>query len=139
MMGGCARRSRGMTLLELLVAVAIMAMSLGMLYRALGGSARAAGDVGRYQEAVFVAESLLYANADLPEGGWNEQGQSGVFRWSVHSRPYATVVQSSSPDAVPLHALQVTVDWEEQGRARSVVLGILVPQRPPPLVNGGAR
>ena len=139
MTSGWSRRSRGMSLLELLMAVAVMAMSLGMLYRAMGGSARAAGDAGRYQEAVFMAEGLLYANADLPEGGWNEQGQSGVFHWNVHSSPYATVAQQGTPGAVPLHVLQVAVGWEEQGRARTVELMTLLPQRPPPLLGGGVR
>ncbi len=132
-------RSSGMSLLELLVAMAIMAMALGMLYRAMVGGARAAGDATRYQEAIAIAESLLYANADLPEGGWNEQGQSGVFHWAVHTQPYTTPVQHSTPGAVPLYALNVTVSWEDQGRRQSLGLGTLVPQRPPVLTEGGAR
>lgn len=134
-----ARRSAGMSLLELLVAMVIMAMALGMLYRAMGGSARAAGDAARYQEAVFVAERLLYANADLPEGGWSEQGQSGVFHWAVHSQPYATAVQHGTPGAVLLHALHVEVAWADQGRTRTFELSTLLPQRPPSLTDGGTR
>ena len=134
-----ACRGAGMSLLELLVAMAIMAMALGMLYRATGGSARAAGDAARYQEAVFVAERLLYANADLPEGGWSEQGQSGGVHWAVRSQPYATAVQYGAPGAVPLHALHVEVDGTDHGRTRTFELSTLLPQRPPSLTDGGAK
>lgn len=132
-------RNDGMSLLELLVAMVIMAMALGMLYRAMGGSARAAGDATRYQEAIFVAEHLLYANRDLPEGGWTEQGQSGIFHWSVHAQRYAATAQQNTPTAVPLQALYVMVEWTEQERRRSVELHTLVPQRPTVQAAGGGR
>ena len=40
-----ARRAHGLTLLELLVALTIMALSLGVLYRASGSGARNAGEL----------------------------------------------------------------------------------------------
>ena len=41
-----ARRQQGMTLLEILVALAIMAISLGMIYRATGSNARSRSSTG---------------------------------------------------------------------------------------------
>lgn len=129
------KRSGGMTLLELLVAMAIMAIALGMLYRAAGGSARASGDAVRYQEAVFIAETLIQANADLPESGWIEEGQSGEFRWTARSNRHVTAVERSTPGAIPLHELRVSVVWSEMGRTRSIELATLLPQRPSPTVG----
>lgn len=138
MMGGRMHRSAGMSLLELLVAMVIMAMALGALYRSMGGSARAAGDADRYQQAIFVAQGLLFANSDLPESGWNEEGRSGELHWVVQSRPYVTTIQQNTPGAVPLHELRVTIDWTDGGRARSLELDTFLPQRVQ-LASGGAR
>ncbi|OPH17317.1 general secretion pathway protein GspI, partial [Azospirillum brasilense] len=70
MTGRRHRGQQGLTLLELLVAFAIMALALGMLYRAMGGSARSVADVDRYQRAVVLAQSLLALRDAVPEQGW---------------------------------------------------------------------
>ena len=59
---------RGFTILELLVAFAIMSIALGMLYRAAGGSVRAVGEMERYQRATVLAESILAMRDAVPEG-----------------------------------------------------------------------
>ena len=120
---------KGMTLLELLVAVAIMAMALSMLYRAIGGGARDAAVAMERQEALTIAQSLLWANAELPAYGWNEDGTSGAYRWSVRSHPYVTVVQQKIPAAVPLYQLSVSVAGPSQRSSPLVELTTLVPQR----------
>ena len=58
---GLVTRQKGLSLLELLVAFVIMAIALGVLYKASGASARAVGDAERYQRAVFLVHSLLEA------------------------------------------------------------------------------
>ncbi|MGB6101625.1 MAG: prepilin-type N-terminal cleavage/methylation domain-containing protein [Comamonas sp.] len=134
---GLRSRSAGMTLLELLVAIAIMAMALGMLYRAVGGSAHTAAAVAQRQQALLIAQSLLWANADLPAQGWQEDGQSNGYQWSVRTAPYATAVQRSVPAATPLQELRVTVSWLDEGQAHSLQLATLVAQRPPPATAAG--
>jgi len=130
-------RCEGVTLLELLVAVAIMAMALGMLYRAVGGSARAVATVLQQEQALSIAQSLLWANSDVPEAGWQEDGQSGSYQWSVRSAPYVTAVQRSVAAAIPLQELRVTVAWKEEEQTRSLQLTTLVAQRPAqPVVPG---
>lgn len=125
------RREAGLSLLELLVAMAIMALSLGMLYQATGGAVRGVEDTERYQRAQMLAQSLLRSRDAVPAGGWAEQGEGYGFRWTVSSAPYATGVTS---DRVPvLHRVAVQVDWVDRRGARRIALDTLMPQaRPQP-------
>jgi general secretion pathway protein I len=130
-----ARRQGGFTILELLVAFAIMAISLGMLYRASGGSIRAVGDMEHYQRATVLAESILAMRDAIPEEGWAETGQVAGFDWRVTSAPYPTEV--SGPTVTPLHEIRVVVSWPQGGRIRQLELATLRPQKKP--TQGGAR
>lgn len=125
-----AKGQRGLTLLELLVAFAIMAMSLGLLYRIMGGSARSAGDIERYQRAVVLAQSLLALRDTVPEGGWQQAGESAGYQWRIQSAPYAT--GQSGPTIPPLYEVGISIAWMEGGRQRSLDLTTLRPQRKPP-------
>lgn len=123
-----AFRQQGLTLLELLVAFVIMAMALGMLYKASGSSARNVGETASYQRAVSLAESLLASRDVMPAEGWNEAGQSAGFSWQVRSQPYATPISQSNPAVPPLHALDIAVAWQERDQTRQIKLHTLRPQ-----------
>lgn len=127
---------RGLSLLELLVALAIMAMALGMLYRASGSSARSAGDLQSYQRAAMLAQSLLAARDAIPEAGWNEAGESAGFAWSVQSSPYGAA--DPNPSVPRLHEVVIEVAWQERGGGKRIVLQTLRPQRLP-MAGGGLR
>ncbi len=121
-------RQRGFSLLEILVAFSIMGLSLGMLYRATGSSARSVGDAGQYQQAMLLAQSLLAVRDSVPEGGWAESGQSGAYHWRIQSAPYPTPTSQSQPTAVALHEVVFHIDWAEGERQRQVELVTLLPQ-----------
>lgn len=127
---------RGFSLLELLVAFAIMALSLGMLYRASGGSVRQISDVELQQRAAVLAKSLLALNDAVPETGWNEAGESAGFAWRVRSAPYPTPV--NGPNVPMLHQISVTINWTdvERGRLRELELSTLRPQKKPVSIPG---
>jgi general secretion pathway protein I len=119
------RRSAGFTLLEVVVALAIMAIALGVLYRAVGGGVRTVGDLSAYSRAAAVGESVLQSRDSVPAEGWNESGQWAGFRWSVASAPYEP---GSGSGGAPLHRVQVDVAWSDGLRDRSFSLVSLRPQ-----------
>lgn len=124
---GSSRRAYGLgfTLLELLVALAIMGMSLALLYRASGSGARNVADIEAYQGAVMVAQSLLDLRSSVPAGGWYEAGVDGAYAWRVTSAVFPT--EASGAGVPPLHAVDIMVEWGQP--ARSLLLRTLKPER----------
>ena len=117
-------RSTGFSLLELMVALAIMALALGVLYRAIGGGVRTVGDTSRYSQAVIIGESVLQSRDAVPSEGWRDAGQWEEFRWSVASAPYET----GDGLAIALHRVQVDVSWVDGPRERVFSLVTLRPR-----------
>lgn len=138
-----ALRSRqaqhGLSLLELLVAFTIMAMSVGLLYRSMGGSARSVADMAQQQQAALVAESVLALRDAVTPEGWNETGTSAGFSWAVSSQPFVAalpwpldVAGAPQPaDRVPLHEIRLSVFWADGSRPRQLDVTTLLPQRKP--------
>lgn len=132
-----ALRQRGFSLLELLVAFVIMALSLGMLYRASGSSARAVGVAEQNQRASMVAESILAMRDSVGPGGWQDAGETAGYSWRVASAPYAVPIESS--DKPRLHEVGVIVSWQEGAIVKSLELQTLMPERKPVPQGGGGR
>ena len=129
-MSRAARRARGFSLLEILVAFAIAAMALGMLYRVMGNNARQTGGLAQHERAMLLAQSLLAGHETVPPQGLNESAQGAGFDWQVRSQPYPTSA-ANAPQAPRLHEVRVSVQWTESGAARSFDLATLRPQRLP--------
>lgn len=127
-MNTAARSARGFSLLEILVAFAIAAMALGMLYRVMGNNARQAGGLAQHERAMLLAESLLVAHETVPPQGINESAQGAGFTWQVSSQPYPTPA-NSNPQAARLHQVQVNVHWFDGASPRSFELASLRPER----------
>lgn len=134
-MSPCATRARGQqrgfSLLELLVAFAIMGISLGLLYRVAGGSARNMTDAIQNQQAVWLAESLLVSRSSVRADGWNEEGESAGLRWQARSAPFNSGAATgvTSLQAVPLHTIRLTITWDGSVRPGQLDIVTLLPER----------
>lgn len=120
------QRASGFTLLEVLVALAIMGMSLGLLFRASGGTLRNVGSIEHLHKAILVAESLSELRDSVPEQGWNEAGRSAGYAWQVTSAPYAD--GSTDIGRVALHEVRIIVAWVDGGQSRRFEQTTLLPE-----------
>ena len=114
------RRQQGFTLIEVVVAFAILALALGALYESFGGSLRRGVSARQQELATLRAESLL--SEFRGSGGLLPQEKGGRdedlgFSWRITVKPYPAEISDHSP--VTAEAVEVEVRW---GEKRSVVL-----------------
>jgi general secretion pathway protein I len=116
--------SAGFSLLEMVVAISILALALGALYQAAGGATRNVRVDEKYAYGVELARSLLADNGSVPASGVNATGEAdGGFDWYVTTLPIATGRGSIVP---VLHEIEVGVSWSDGGKRREVVLNSVV-------------
>lgn len=109
---GRAPRQGGMTLLEMLVAMTIMALSITIIYRAVGGSVRGVDQVGESQRAVAIMQSLLDAYPVVDPQRLSDGGQDGNLTWAVSASPYSGAASASGTpagDIPPLYVLRIDI------------------------------
>lgn len=118
----------GFTLLEVLVAAAIAALALALLFQGAAGGVRAARVADHMQEAVSRARSRL---AVLERGAMPAPGdQAGDDRGGFHWRSRVTRVGFGT--GVALYDLAVAESWTTDGGTREVMLhGRRVAPAPP--------
>ena len=118
-------KQQGFSLIEILVAFMILALSLTVIYRIFSGGLRNVTLSEDYARAVLVAESQLAAvgiteplQAGVDSGEWDQR-----FRWQRVIDIYQPWEQDRQLDA-PMQAYRVTVsvDWEHAGQTRQVSL-----------------
>jgi general secretion pathway protein I len=131
-----ARTQAGYTLIEIIVAFAILALGLTLLLGTLSGATRQvrqAGDAGR---AALHAQSLLDEFGELPQPGAREgELDQGRYRWRLDVAPWNDPAphsgpRRSDPNAARLLRLQVQVAWGEGGpreRLQMSSLRLVVP------------
>lgn len=110
----------GFSLLEILVAFSILALSLGVLMQIFSGSLRNADVTHDQAQAVALAQNLLTeAGVERPLAPGESSGvHTGKFRWLLRVSPFLDDVRAGETAAVrqplPLDLWEVTarVAWD---------------------------
>lgn len=128
----CSMRQRGYTLIEVIVAFALLAAALTLLLGALSGAARqvrGAADAGR---AALHAQTLMAqvgVGEALKPGTENGELEEGRYRWSREIRrwkdpslPANTLIDPSAP---VLLEVRLGIEWGEGGPGQRLLLRTL--------------
>ncbi len=128
-MASASKESRGFTLIEVLVAFVILAMTLGISFQIFSTGFRATRVAGAYATATMLAQSKLAAlgvEEPLEEGEsigeFDEQ-----FQWRLDVRPYEADDAEPAGPGAQTQALEValTVSWGKPNSERSISLETL--------------
>lgn len=122
------RRCCGYTLIEVLVAMMILALSLTVIFRIFSGGLRNIGIAADYSHAVMVAESVLAATGitEALEPGETSGRLFDKYLWVRSVTPYQPNAEPSSDDPpVNAYRVSVTVEWSAKGDTRSFDLSTL--------------
>ncbi len=120
-------QTRGFTLIEVVVAFVILALSLGVLLNVFSTGLRTARTSEAYTMATLLAQSKLAAvgvEAPLVEGETAGQFDER-FRWSIDVRRDEELSPPGEDLPVRAYDVVVTVSWGEADGERSVSLTTL--------------
>lgn len=116
----------GFTVIEVVAALAILVMALGVLLNVMSNSVRQTGRAEMAAEAGSLARSLLAkVGTELPMRAGEMTGQAnGGFRWQIRIDPYG---DGTDRREWPVAAFQVVAEvmWRDGLQERSLALTTL--------------
>lgn len=123
------RRSRGFTLLEVLLAFVIFALSFAVVLQILSGSIRNTMRSKQYTEVALIAQSVMdTVGLDVPlEAGTEASGESGEYNWYVQVYEYVPTEDETGVDTmmiaeitdIELLQVELLLTWDESRDERS--------------------
>ena len=118
---------RGFTLIEIIVAFAIVALAMSALFQIFSTGLRSSVVTENYNMAVLLADSKLAGigiQEPLEEGVQSGTFENG-FRWETNVRPHDDGGSTFTPGAIEAFEVTVTVKWGGLVRERTVSLATL--------------
>ena len=120
------KRQTGFSLLEVLVAFSILAVSLGILFQIYSKGAYSARLADDYANAIAIAQSRLsnIGIESLPDVGIYEDSNER-FDWVIRVKPVEDVDEGDKHHNLIKREVEVEVSWKSKGGIRSVKLNTL--------------
>ena len=117
----------GFTLLEVLLAFLVFALSFAVVLEILSGSMRNTARAREYTEAALIAQSVMdQVGLDIPLlAGTGMDGEDGDYRWELNIVPFAGEgdtahsVELADLTEIELLEVELTVNWGVYPRERS--------------------
>ncbi|TGY35899.1 type II secretion system protein XpsI [Stenotrophomonas maltophilia] len=117
------KRQRGYSLLEVIVAFALLALALTLLLGSLSGASRQVGQSDLRTRAVLHAQSLLEAtgiDAPLQPGQTHGEWEDGRYRWQLQVEPFVDARGDTAPSVIDpaaprLARITLQVRWGDGG------------------------
>jgi general secretion pathway protein I len=123
---------RGFTLLEVLVALAIAAITFGVLLSTELNGIRTVHSAGAYEAAMDLARShLAMLGPNMANVAPEQYGQDGQYAWHIRVRPEVVAHAGAAPTPLfphnnelraTLYAVGITVSWRSDGREQDLYL-----------------
>ncbi len=135
-MQGLGLRQSGFTLLEVLLAFLVFALSFAVTLEILTGAIRNTARAKQYTEASLIAQSLMdQVGLDIPlDSGAIYEGEEGDYRWEIAIYAFEGAVENSRSieltDLTGIELLEVecVVSWGEGERERSQIFSTVKAQ-----------
>ncbi|XSG83865.1 MAG: type IV pilus modification PilV family protein [Methylohalobius sp. ZOD2] len=114
-------REAGFSLLEIMVAFTLLALSLAVLMQAFGSGVGLLGDAGGVARAATLAQSqMARVGIEIPveEGAYQGEWQAG-YRWHLQIAPFYPLQPVPEHPRWQLYQVQVTISWTDADRTRT--------------------
>lgn len=125
-------RGRGFTLVEMVVALAILSVSIVALYQVFAQSLVRTRHDSNLSEAVLLAQSVLArAGTELPLSEGTATGSWENYQYQLTGD--TAIATAGDPYTIPAMRVSVMVNWNDFSGVRSTTLStlkILVPDSP---------
>lgn len=116
----------GFTLLEVLLAFLVFALSFAVTLEILTGSIRNTARAREYTEAALIGQSLMdQVGLDIPLEAGSFQGEEGNYRWEIGIYPFqgdgsnSRSLELMDLTGIELLEVECVVSWGDAGRERS--------------------
>lgn len=127
-MMGVRANSGGYTLLEVLVAFAVLGMTLAVLFRIFSAGSNNVGTASEYLQATTIGEAQLESSGlnEPLETGRTEGIEAGKFLWT-RTVAHAVIPELGPPEAATIaaYAIKVDVKWPAGRDMRHIELETL--------------